>query len=366
MAIIIPPPRQPYPAVSVIIPLYNAERYISECLDSVLNQTFDNYEVIVVDDCSTDNSVAIVESYAEKFGGRLILSRMDKNSGSGGLPRNKGIMLSRGEYIQFLDADDMLTNTALEEMYTLAKNFDADVVYCEKHYEADANGENARIGSRQSGDFVDKPTFETEQLNERIDSMLKGRFAVSTCFKSVRRKLLIEHENFFPHVCPSEDDIWTYGLLFCAKKFLRVPNAIYIRRWSEGSTMRKERKPWQTINFWMNPVLLGLKSLEKLMSKLEFFNKNPQYRYAVLESFIAGKFACCLQESFKIPPFAVCEAIKNEFGGRLGEQEVLVPALCTYVNTLQRMNAVNVQKFNQFAAQAQKRIAELEAQLKTK
>ena len=114
MAIIIPPPRQPYPAVSVIIPLYNAERYISECLDSVLNQTFDNYEVIVVDDCSTDNSVAIVESYAEKFGGRLILSRMDKNSGSGGLPRNKGIMLSRGEYIQFLDADDMLTNTALE------------------------------------------------------------------------------------------------------------------------------------------------------------------------------------------------------------------------------------------------------------
>lgn len=129
-------PFNTYPAVSVVIPMYNAEKYAGECLDSLLSQTFQNFEVIVVDDCSTDSSCAIVESYAEKFGGRLKLARMKKNSGSAGFPRNKGIEVSRGEYIFNMDADDLVTPTALEELYAQAKNFDADVVHCEKYYQA--------------------------------------------------------------------------------------------------------------------------------------------------------------------------------------------------------------------------------------
>ena len=114
--------------------MYNAEKYIRDCLDSLLAQTLKNFEVIVVDDCSTDSSPAIVESYTEKFGGRLKLAHMKKNTGSGGFPRNKGIELSRGEYIFFMDADDLVTPTALEELYTQAKKYDADVVHCEKFY----------------------------------------------------------------------------------------------------------------------------------------------------------------------------------------------------------------------------------------
>lgn len=91
-------PRKTY-AVSVIIPLYNAEKYVGECLDSLLEQTFQDFEVIVVDDCSTDNSAKIVESYAPKFNGRFMFTILEKNSGSGALPRNKGLLLSRGEYI---------------------------------------------------------------------------------------------------------------------------------------------------------------------------------------------------------------------------------------------------------------------------
>ena len=127
--------------ISVVIPLYNAEKYVRECIISLLAQTFQDFEVIFVDDCSTDNSVAIVESYAPKFGGRLTLAKMEKNSGSGALPRNKGLSLAKGEYIQFLDADDTLIPTALEELYTLAKEYDADVVYCEKHFMSSGAGE---------------------------------------------------------------------------------------------------------------------------------------------------------------------------------------------------------------------------------
>ena len=67
------------PAISVIIPMYNAEKYIGECLESVLAQTFQDFEVIVVDDCSTDKSVEIVQSYAVKFNGRLKLTRAEED-----------------------------------------------------------------------------------------------------------------------------------------------------------------------------------------------------------------------------------------------------------------------------------------------
>ena len=113
--------------------MYNTEKYIGEALDSLLAQTFKDFEVIVVDDCSTDNGVEVVNGYAPKFNGRLQLMRMKVNSG-GGEPRNRGLHLSRGEYVFFMDADDALVSTALDELYAVAKNFAAYVVHCNRYY----------------------------------------------------------------------------------------------------------------------------------------------------------------------------------------------------------------------------------------
>ena len=167
------------PAVSVIIPLYNAEKYVGECLDSILAQTFQNFEVIVADDCSTDSSYSVVESYITKFDGRLSLLKMAKNSGGGAMPRNKGLSMSRGEYIFFMDADDVITKTALEELYTLAKKFDADVVYCEKYLMSSGVGEEfvkkayVAVGKAQRPPFVNEPTVETSDLIQRLNNMRK-------------------------------------------------------------------------------------------------------------------------------------------------------------------------------------------------
>ena len=354
------------PAVSVIIPLYNAEKYLAECLESVLAQTLKNFEVIVVDDCSTDSSVAIVESYIPKFGGRLKLSHMDVNSGKPSMPRNKGLAVSRGEYIYFMDNDDLITPTALEELYKLAKRFDADVVYCEKYYTCGANRENLRLTSEQKPGFVDKPTLETDYFPERIKKILEYSFIVMPWAYFSRRDLLTEHEISFPNII-RDDSIWSWNLIFSAKKILRVPNAVYIWRNVKSSITRLEKTPQQTINFWLNPVILGVKTLHETLNKFDFFKKNPQYHYVMLSDFIKGSFDNVLfRTGFQLEPFAVYETIKKEFGGRLGEQDVLIPLLCTFINTQQKINAVNVQKFNQFAEQAQKKIAELEAQLKAK
>ena len=348
------------PAVSIIIPLYNAEKYLVECFESILAQTFQNFEVVVVDDCSTDNSVAIVESYLEKFDGRLILSRMEKNNGASPAARNRGLIISHGEYVFFMDNDDLIVPTALEELYTLAKNYDSDLVYVEKHYEASADLSAIKIRVRHAGSFVDRPTFESEDLIERLKALLSGRFGVPPWLKLVKRYLLLDNEIFFPHTCPGEDDIWTYSLIFYAKKILRVPNAVYVWRISNDSITGKERTPQQKINLWINPLILGLKSFDKLIGKHEFFKSNPQYRYSLLEFFANAVLNNILTRSPAVEPFVFYEAIKQRFGDNLGEHDVLICALCTVLTTKQKLLMDNNRNFNQFAAQTQQRIAELE------
>ena len=113
--------------VSVIIPLYNAEKYLGVCLESLLIQTLQDFEVIVVDDCSSDNSCAVAESFLEKFSGRLKIIYLEKNTGSGAVPRNEGLRFSRGEYVFFMDADDLIIDNALEKRFTLPQKNSAQM-----------------------------------------------------------------------------------------------------------------------------------------------------------------------------------------------------------------------------------------------
>ena len=322
------------PAISVIIPLYNAEDYLGECIDGILAQTFQDFELIIVDDCSTDSSCEIVESYIPKFDGRLKLYHTPKNTGSGVIARNIGISYASGKYIYSMDNDDLITKTALEEMYTLAKEYDADVVYCEKYYMSSGTGEdfvkNASIATRkiQNPPFVDEPTLESEDLSERVQDIVNTKFWVPPWQKLVRRDLLEEHKITFPVLKIGDDDIWTYALIFFAKKILRVPNMIYIRRMREDSLSEVKRNPQRTMYFWLNPILLGLKTLDNFMERIDFFKENPKQRYAVLEKFFYGKLRNAFENANHLTRAEVYEAIRNEFGDNLGEYDVLISCLC--------------------------------------
>lgn len=113
------------PKVSVIIPVYNTEEYIEECIESVLNQTFQDFEIICVDDGSTDRSADIIQGYCTRD--KRIALHKQKNSFSG-VARNTGVSLAKGKYIQFLDSDDFLENNALEMTVKKAEETSADVV----------------------------------------------------------------------------------------------------------------------------------------------------------------------------------------------------------------------------------------------
>ena len=263
-----------------------------------------------------------------------------------------------------MDSDDWIAPTALKELYTLAKNYDADVLYGERHYETDADGTNARLVTRQEGKLVEQPTFEAENLEERVRILLQKDIFGPPWNELVRRDLLVENEIIFPEVRPGEDHFWILNLFFSAKKFLRVPKVSYFWRQTENSMTRCQKTLQEYTIFWLGTAIKGLKYLDEMLSRIKFFEENFQYRYTILNYFIKRKFKLSFYASIQLPPFEIYKAIRQEFGDKLGEQDVLVAALCTLVNTQQKILAINRQKFNKFAAQAQKRIAELKAQLK--
>ena len=113
------------PKVSVVIPVYNVEKYLRECLDSVINQTLKDIEIICVDDGSTDSSLEILKEYAAKDSRIKIITQQNQHAG---VARNNGLEAATGEFVHFLDSDDWIELDAYEKLYEILKNTGADLV----------------------------------------------------------------------------------------------------------------------------------------------------------------------------------------------------------------------------------------------
>lgn len=335
------------PAVSVIVPMYNVENYIGDTLDSVLAQNFSDYELIVVNDCSTDNCRAVAETYLEKFGGRMKIFDNEKNSGVS-VARNNGLRNSSGEYVFFLDSDDLLAPVALGDMYALAKRFNADIVHSTKRANMSEDGTELTPAEEKNPLLPPDVVMIEENLRWRISFFLKKRFSFGAWRKFSRRKFLLENNLLFPeNVRFAEDQTWTYGVFFCAKRIVHVPRVFYYCRRSKDSLCRTKRTSVQNVILWLRPLVGGIKWIDDAMSRVRFFQKNPRFRHAVLESFAGRYFKKIFKHSLKLKQREIYGAIKKTFGGGLGAADVLISELITFVNT------------------QQKKIAKLEEQLKT-
>lgn len=123
--------------VSLIIPIYNSQDYVARCLDSLLKQTLEDIEIVCVNDGSTDKSLEILEEYSKKYPKIKVYS---KENGGCGSARNMGIDNAKGEYIEFVDSDDILEQDAVEKMYNQAKKYNSDLVVCGMHRIDEQNG----------------------------------------------------------------------------------------------------------------------------------------------------------------------------------------------------------------------------------
>ena len=273
------------PAVSIVIAMYNAERYIESCLQSLLNQTFQDYEVIVINDCSNDNSATIVKNIADQFGGKLTLLKTKRNSGTPGLPRNIAIKSARGKYLYFLDSDDLLMKTALEELVAIAEQTNAEVLHAEKYYEMIDGSNKISLQTFQQPPYVDKPTPETDDLGDRVERFTQKKFLWNVWSKLIRRDFWNKNKLLFPNMTSFEDLIVTFCCMIRAKNYVRIPNAFYIYRLRPDSLSHGGRHPFEVaVN-----LIEAIKVMDRFMIEMQFFNQNPKYRYMAIDYFVQSR-----------------------------------------------------------------------------
>lgn len=188
--------------ITVIIPLFNAEKYIGETIESVIEQTYQNWEMIVVDDCSTDSSRTIVKEY-ENQDSRIKLVESESNFGGPSRPRNIGLENAKGEYIAFLDADDTWLPNKLEKQMLFLKQNKVEFTSSDCIL-IDEKNEKVQLGflSRVYNSFTKKKT---------ICDVIKNNF-ILTSSVLIRKTLLKEFNEDKRYVAVEDFDMWLYVL----------------------------------------------------------------------------------------------------------------------------------------------------------
>ncbi len=216
--------------LSVIIPIYNVEAYLKQCMDSVVNQTLKEIEIICINDGSTDNSLLILQKYAQ-YDKRIII--IDKKNEGQGVARNIALSIAKGEYIGFVDADDWIENDMFEKMLDSAHQHTSDVILCEyKLY----NSTTKRITRPKS---ISLP-INSKYLNKAFNcSDIKSTLFVihsGPCDKIYRTDYVKRIKATFAEHLFYEDILFVYDCLVNAPKITMIKEPFYIYRiFREGS-----------------------------------------------------------------------------------------------------------------------------------
>lgn len=219
--------------ISFIVPVYNSEKYLSACLESILAQDINDIEVICIDDCSEDNSRKILEHYQKDR--RIITTFLDKNHGAA-YTRNLGIKQAHGDYVWFVDADDAVAVDAATTLYKMisADNldlicFDADVIYEDKNISHHGGRQRRRNRYREILSGLD---FFIQTINNDDYTCLIG------C-QFWRRKFLLEHALLFPVGVMHEDVLFSFQGFLESPRLRCLNQSFYVYRRHGGSTIAK-------------------------------------------------------------------------------------------------------------------------------
>jgi len=216
------------PKVSIIVPVYGTEVYLGRCLDSIINQTMSDIEIIVVNDCSPDNSEEIIFEYMSRDP-RIIYLKHEQNLRQGGA-RNTGLTYAKGDYIGFVDSDDWIKSEMYEKLYAEAEQTNSDMVICSI----------AQVNERKEKRIIGN--------NERkvIDNDNKEFFndlsnTISACNRIYRKDLIEKNEIKFPTKVRAEDQVFMLEVAFLTKRVCIVPEALFFYEHRDKSDVNSRK-----------------------------------------------------------------------------------------------------------------------------
>lgn len=234
--------------ISVILPVFNGEKYIRKAIESVLNQTFTNFELIIVNDGSTDDSLNIINEFRDnriKF-----INQVNQGPGAS---RNKALKIASGEYIMFLDSDDFFTSDALEVAYGEITKFSADLTFFQMiNFDGERYYENDWFEMKTFDDSFENRVFTPQETPGSIFDL-----SVGVCQKIYNHEFLKNIDAQFPEGIFFEDMPFFYYVFLKASKISIVKKKLYVRRKHPDSiTNRVDEKFFDTVR--AGQILMGM------------------------------------------------------------------------------------------------------------
>lgn len=241
--------------ISVIVPIYNAQNYMEKAIESLINQTFKNIEIILVNDGSTDKSKNICEKYSEKDKRIVVINKPNRGQADA---RNTGMKIAKGNYIMFLDADDLYKPNSCEIMYNAIEKSNAD--YAIGNYRM----------MDEDGTEWENVAFDVDKYQEfelKKDDYLKSFFVMnSTAWNKIyRTKFLKDNNIMFKIIAPSEDDYFTSLCYMKAKSGVYIPEVMYLyRNCSNSSSKQCSLEYFRGINYAYKEIYKNFKENNEL------------------------------------------------------------------------------------------------------
>lgn len=249
--------------ISVIIPVYNAEKYLAETLDSILNQTFKNFEVIAINDGSTDNSLNILNKYGNKDNRIRIINK--KNTGVSDT-RNIGIQNAVGEYVCFIDSDDTVNDFYLEKMYKTAQKYDSDMVVCSyKLIDSKSRKKNISVNSQYYREDYNICTSNQFKL------LLEVGLGIQVWNKLIKKLIISSGDILFEKGITFDEDMffcWKVGLN-CKKIYFCCEPLYYYRLTAGSAIMKYHANLYDSYNRQINDLIDYTKEHNLYYSTLE-------------------------------------------------------------------------------------------------
>lgn len=238
------------PKISIVMPVYNASKYLEEALCSVLGQTFTDYELICINDCSTDGSLETLRTYQETDSRISILNNPEHRGAA--YSRNRGMKVARGEYLVFLDGDDIFDETMLMKAYRTAKEKQADIVTYQYLHVSSENMHN-KINRDYSEGYMNRYCRQPFSLSEYEPAELL-QFPLGPWNKLYRRSLIEDNHLTFQDLPSGNDLYFVFMALLLSKKTVMVEDShvmVYVRDHFTSGRISLNRDPMCTYRAFM-------------------------------------------------------------------------------------------------------------------
>ncbi len=238
------------PKVSVIVPVYNVEKYLTECLHSIIKQTLQDIEIICVNDGSTDSSLNLLLEIARSDGRIVVLNQQNKGLAEA---RNIGVTYAKGKYICFVDSDDKLKYESLKELFGKANSENLDVLY----FDADTFFENRDIEAAKPeyGSYYirsDRYINAIEGKKLFVNMVKNGEYRTSACLHFIKREYYLDRKLHFLSGTLHEDNFFAFDCMLKAKYAAHIPEKFYQRRVHENSIMTTKKTFSHAYGYFIN------------------------------------------------------------------------------------------------------------------